>query len=244
MNNIFTLNYKVTGPARKELVAAVSEITGAEKKYLGAPSMAYQVDYLRITREGNIEFDDRADSEEIETLIEKLAERGYIAEAPEGLTTGEEDSETADAPFTELTVSLPLEGLDEQTRVNLADFISGKETLIKHALGIEKTGLGIDNEKVYFPWFEGRNLTPDEVNAYALFISKLVETAKKLKRVNIKEDKEVANEKYAFRCFLLRIGFIGAEYKQARKILLSRLSGSAAFRDGNKKEANENVVSE
>jgi hypothetical protein len=32
--------------------------------------------------------------------------------------------------------------------------------------------------------------------------------------------KEVDNEKYAFRCFLLRLGFIGSDYKAERKILL------------------------
>ena len=40
------------------------------------------------------------------------------------------------------------------------------------------------------------------------------------------------NEKYAFRCFLLRLGFIGTEYKKQRKILLSRLNGSSAFKVG------------
>ena len=49
------------------------------------------------------------------------------------------------------------------------------------------------------------------------------------KRITAKE-KEVDNEKYAFRCFLLRIGFIGAEFKAERKILLSKLSGSSAFK--------------
>ena len=38
------------------------------------------------------------------------------------------------------------------------------------------------------------------------------------------------NEKYAFRCFLLRLGFIGNEFKQSRKILLSNLDGSSAFK--------------
>lgn len=35
---------------------------------------------------------------------------------------------------------------------------------------------------------------------------------------------------YAFRCFLLRLGFIGKEYKTARKILLRNLTGNSAFR--------------
>ena len=46
----------------------------------------------------------------------------------------------------------------------------------------------------------------------------------------IATEQETDNEKYAFRCFLLRLGFIGSEYKEARKILLKNLSGNAAFR--------------
>lgn len=34
------------------------------------------------------------------------------------------------------------------------------------------------------------------------------------------------------RCFLLRLGFIGAEYKRARAVLLRSLQGSSAFRNG------------
>ena len=63
------------------------------------------------------------------------------------------------------------------------------------------------------------------MNAYTEFISKLCDLAIKLKR-----DKEVENEKYAFRCFLLRLGFIGDDSKAARRILLKNLSGNAAFR--------------
>jgi hypothetical protein len=45
-------------------------------------------------------------------------------------------------------------------------------------------------------------------------------------------EKAVDNEKYAFRCFLLRLGFIGSEYKAERKLLLKNLSGSSAYRNG------------
>ena len=54
--------------------------------------------------------------------------------------------------------------------------------------------------------------------------------AKTQKRVNSTE-KTVENEKYAFRCFLLRLGFIGSEYKNERKILLANLTGSSAFKN-------------
>ena len=59
--------------------------------------------------------------------------------------------------------------------------------------------------------------------------------ARNAKRVNAKE-KDTDDEKYAFRCFLLRLGFIGAEFKTERKILLRNLTGSSAFRSGQPKE--------
>lgn len=41
---------------------------------------------------------------------------------------------------------------------------------------------------------------------------------------------QMENEKYAFRCWLLRLGFIGNEFKAARKILLKNVSGDSAWR--------------
>jgi hypothetical protein len=55
--------------------------------------------------------------------------------------------------------------------------------------------------------------------------------ARDAKRVSSKPT-ETDNDKYAFRCFLLRLGFIGKEYKTARKILLRNLTGNSAFRYG------------
>lgn len=45
------------------------------------------------------------------------------------------------------------------------------------------------------------------------------------------EPHEESNEKYAFRCFLLRLGFIGPKFKDQRKVLLRNLTGSAAFKN-------------
>ena len=52
------------------------------------------------------------------------------------------------------------------------------------------------------------------------------------------------NEKNAFRCFLLRLGMIGEEYKPARKVLLRRLTGSSAFRHGKPERGADDAVSE
>lgn len=58
------------------------------------------------------------------------------------------------------------------------------------------------------------------------------------------EDALSTYEKYAFRCFLLRLGMIGADYKAARKVLLRNLTGSSAFRHGKPEGGADDAVSE
>ena len=74
----------------------------------------------------------------------------------------------------------------------------------------------------------------DEIKEIQTLVYDLVDAlcamAKEAKRVLAKEA-EVESEKYAFRCFLLRLGFIGNDSKAARKILLRNLSGHSAFRN-------------
>ena len=70
-----------------------------------------------------------------------------------------------------------------------------------------------------------------DIAANTQFISRLCDTARDVKRVPSKPT-DTDNDKYAFRCFLLRLGFIGKEYKTARKILLRNLTGNSAFRCG------------
>lgn len=107
--------------------------------------------------------------------------------------------------------------------------------MIKKALGITELPIRVDEEKVSFPWFEIKPADENAVTAYTHFIYSLCEMAKNQKRINGTE-KEVENEKYAFRCFLLRLGFIGEQYKTERKILLQNLSGSAAFKNNKDKK--------
>ena len=100
------------------------------------------------------------------------------------------------------------------------------------ALGKNLPAPIIGKDKVSFPWFPEAE-EPDEVHAYTQFVDKLCEMARTQKRVST-HVMESDNEKYTFRCFLLRLGFIGDEYKTARKILLRNLTGDAAFRNGAK----------
>ncbi len=130
---------------------------------------------------------------------------------------------------TGLTVSVPL---DKVNVGNLTKLLDAKENLIEKALGINSLPIEIGEEAVSFPWFEAAP-DADAAQAYTHFIAELCRMSRDLKRVTATA-KEVENEKYAFRCFLLRLGFIGDEYKAERKILLQNLSGSSAFKGGAK----------
>ena len=219
-----TLNYKVTGPKRKELVSLIANFTGCDAHYKGAPSFAYEVDYFTIDRNGAVSFDDRADSEVIERLIQMLYDNSFIAES----------AEKQDEP-TGIAVQIPAAELTEAQLLNLHAILNAKGALIKKALGIDSLPVGRIDERLDFPWFSADS-TPEEMQAYMKFITALVDMAKNQKRITAKE-KTVDNEKYAFRCFLLRLGFIGNEHKADRKILLRNLSGSSAFKNGQAKEA-------
>ena len=126
-----------------------------------------------------------------------------------------------------LTVEIPL---NKAAVGNLTKLLDAKGSLIKKALGVSELPIEIQEDRVAFPWFREMP-DADAVKAYTHFISALCEMSKNAKRVTVTE-KAVDNEKYAFRCFLLRLGFIGSEYKVERKILLKNLSGSSAFKNG------------
>ena len=238
----FTANYNVTGSDRKELVNLVAETIGSPAKYQGAPSFAYTVDFITIDRNGVLSFDDRADTGVIENLLEQLAAHGFNAELPETAPDSPdtaENSEVEEVPGDEeitehdetvgLTIYLPK---DKANIDLLRQLVQGKSGLIKKALGLKDLPIEEDSDELVFPWFaDVSGLSPDEVKAYTAFISALCKLSANAKRVSMTE-KPVDNEKYAFRCFLLRLGFIGREHKTTRKILLRNLEGSSAFKNG------------
>ena len=227
------IKYNVTGADRKRLVTALSKITGVKAKYLGMPSMAYEVGDFIIDKNGTLEFCDKANRTEIERVAGHLASEGFIAEEEISATEGKQ---RADSEEFGLTVSMPRSNFSEGALENLQALVEAKGELIRHALDVEELPIEISEDEVSFPWFEELP-TPEEIKAYTHFISALSEMAINQKRITVKE-KEVENEKYAFRCFLLRLGFIGKDYKDERKILLRNLTGSSSFKGGAKNEDN------
>ena len=224
-----TITIHAQGAERKRLVKTIAEWLDIPAKYCGAPTFNYEVDGFTIDRNGSLSFDDRTDSEVIERLLEHIYDEGFDIDQSH---TEEAEADTDDPCG--VCISMPKSLFTDSSLENLKALITAKGSLIKKAFGVNELPLETTDTKVSFPWFPVAS-TSDEMNAYDTFICKLCEMARNQKRVNATE-KPTNNEKYAFRCFLLRLGFIGAEYKTARKILLRNLAGSSAFRSGQRLE--------
>lgn len=171
-----------------------------------------------------------ATEEDAPVQMETLAEP-----APTEETIAESDEDS-------LSISLPRSLFTETALQNLDGLLLSKGRLIRHAFDIREVTYTLTDDRITFAWLHG-TITDKMAKAYAEFISKLCLMARTQKRVTAKE-KIVDNEKYAFRCFLLRLGMIGSAYKESRKILLQNLIGSSAFKSGHRKEAEDHAVSE
>ena len=141
-----------------------------------------------------------------------------------------------------LSISLPRSLFSETALNNLDALLLSKGRLIRHAFDIQEATYTLEGDRITFAWLHG-TITDETAKAYAEFISKLCQMARTQKRVTAKE-KIVDNEKYAFRCFLLRLGMIGSAYKESRKILLQNLTGSSAFKSGHRKGDQRHAFSE
>ena len=236
------IDFHLTGTERKALVRAVSEIIGAEAVYKYAPTFNYQIDCFTVTKDGALEFDDKADNGKVKSLLDGLSKQGFIAtETPCNATENNSKklSETNEnKPHGEnvgLTVAVPTDSVNTE---NLTALLSVKGELIKKALGTDSLDFEIVGDRVSFNWFQNTDI--ENADTYTKFISALCKMSKDQKRIN-KTESNAENEKYAFRCFLLRLGFIGNEYKNDRKVLLKNLTGSSAFKTV--KGATDNEIS-
>ena len=221
------LHFNVKGESRKAMVTAIEKEIGGKARYLGVPSCAYEIGSYTVGRNGELEFGDFDDIDEVAPIVDACVMATGITPAEWEENKDAEETETEGAM--ELTVTIPF------TKVNVGNLISlleAKGSLIKDALGITDLRFEMNEDSVSFPWFS--KVEPEEAMTYTKFITAICEMTMKQKRITAKP-KENENEKYAFRCFLLRLGFIGDEYKADRKLLLSKLNGSSAFKSGAKK---------
>lgn len=248
------VKYDVSGMHRKNLAKEIAKWLCLDVKYLGAPSFAYEIGACKLDPDGNLTINTESDNMLIEPLLEHLEDEGYrrIDESPQeakssGLETEpkndtEEVVTAAQSENLGLVVAAPRKSFTEEALQNLQKLIDAKGSLIKKALAVDSLPIEVDDEKISFPWFP--NVQDSEtIDTYTHFITALCNMAKKQNRITAKE-KSLDNEKYAFRCFLLRLGFIGQQYKIARKILLKNLSGSSAFKNVTSNEVSSDEISQ
>jgi hypothetical protein len=150
---------------------------------------------------------------------------------------GQPECESAEcAPCSDrLTIEVPLKGFTPEKLDNLSKLVSAKTPLLKAVLGADELPIEMTADTLRFPWFSG-DVDTAHTQAYATLISLLCKTALQKKRVTAKGKDVEGSQKYAMRCFLLSLGFIGDEYKAARKILLSKLEGNSSWKNGKNPE--------
>ena len=211
----FTLESK----QRPKLAQEIGNILGTAPHYERVPSCAYDIAGYRLDKEGVLHIPEGAE-ETAKDLILQLRERGFQDDA--------EITEEVPVQQDKLTIVIPRESITDMALENLQKIIANKQILFQCAFRTDNTEIEITDEKINFTWFP-YTADGDELAAYTQFISRLCDMARDAKRVSSKPT-ETDNDKYAFRCFLLRLGFIGKEYTTARKILLRNLTGNSAFR--------------
>ena len=183
-----TIPYNITGKQRKQLAEDISVALHTIPKYLGYPTCSYKIGECTLERDGKLIIPDSVADETATALLEYLRSRGYVGEAVE----------TADR----LTISIPRD-LFTNTHIEiLQQIITARAPLFKRAFLADSIEAVVTETTGSFPWFPF-TADPDEVNAYSVFITKLCDMAKNQKRV-VTAISETDNDKYTFRCFLLR----------------------------------------
>lgn len=213
----FTLESK----QKPKLAQEIGNLLRTAPHYERVPSCAYDIAGYRLDKEGVLHISEGAE-ETTKDLILQLRERGFQDDA--------EITEEVPVQQDKLTIVIPRESLTDTALENLQKITANKQTLFQRAFRMDSTEIEITDEKINFTWFP-YTVDGDDIAAYTQFISRLCDMARDAKRVSSKPI-ETDNDKYAFRYFLLRLGFIGKEYKTARKILLRNLTGNSAFRYG------------
>ena len=210
------IKFELKPKQRPKLAEEIATALHTVPCYQKAPSLAYKIGDCTLERDGTLRIPDSVDREKVSSLLEYLKGKGFTGETEQA-----EDR---------LTISIPKELFTPEALENLAKLVENKGRLMAWAFQTDEVRLAVTEDAVSFPWFPF-TANPDETAAYTEFVEKLCGMARRMKRVSGKPT-ETDNDKYTFRCFLLRLGFIGDEYKAARKILLKNLTGNSAFRHG------------
>ena len=237
---------------RKETVKILGEHFGVKAEYMGAPSFAYQIKspqgIITVDKEGGIKNSEGIEVE-LEELLNDFQEESVKAETEHSeiifsmtghtgitlrnlinmISSKQTLIKKALAIETDIVTGEFVEGINNVRIVDIEDF---KTAVLE--IGEEKCpGISFDFEKetLEFKFIKGF----ENAEIADQFAETLNESSKKFKHSSPKE-RQTDNEKYTFRTWLLRLGFIGDRYKEARNQLLGNLEGNSAFRRKIKEE--------
>jgi hypothetical protein len=176
------------------------------------PTAQYEAGEYIISRDGTLIGPDDPG------LVEILATQGF-----EPAEETYDDQPEQPARFTAAVVVG--ENFTADKMANLERLIASRETLLKKVLGADALPIERAGGILRFPWF------PLDGNAmvYSQFACALVRAAMEAKRITAREQQDCASEKFRMRTLLLKLGFIGPEFQQARKILTRDLSGNGSY---------------
>lgn len=243
---------------RKELVQALEAKWGVKANYLGVPSCAYEINCVegsfQVDRHGLIKDMEGREFSAEELLGQPKAEPTeepesiepselqideYVVELPlEGHTAAslrnvvnmlasKQHLLVSAFGLKELLIDTNLtEDLHQRPMEDMDSFKTfWTDVAAQRSLGLE---MNFEKHTLAIKLLKD-NPTSDEMAAFLGLAACMNENAKKLKHSSFKPAQE-DNPKYAMRTWLLRLGMSGDVFKKTRKVLLARLSGSAAFR--------------
>lgn len=145
---------------------------------------------------------------------------------------------------TKTTVMTQISSNYNQAQESLKNLISSKETLIQKALGTNGSPNVRFTERDYakmavFDFYE-TSLEPKKLKGFIQLSAGLTRYAAEHK-VIAKEDIPYENEKFAFRTWLVRLGFVGSDFKEARSVFMENLSGNTAWKTKEVQERHRNL---
>ena len=251
---------------RKEMVRAISELTGLEASYLYMPTCAYHIGPVTVNLNGTIACDDEAMVKVIQPM---LVEHGWLNTEQEPAEVPADSKEPNSVK--KMKITMPIEGWTVSQMTNLLRMLYSKQKLINRMLNhemlyvakaiitmvswnppgtpedfeakvqsaietVQLKGLDISAEKVSLSVPFVED-DPTRWTAYSDLLRGILRTAGAATRVSIKQIDDPENEKYHANSWLMRMGFGGTDFKETRRILMKHLHGYAAFRSAADMEA-------
>ena len=251
---------------RKEMVRSISELTGLEASYLYMPTCAYQIGTITVNRNGSITCDDEAVVETILPMLiergwldaeQEPAKTPTDSEAPasvremkltmpiEGWTVNQMANLLRMLYSKQKLINRMLDDsllfIDKNffTMVSWNPPVTPADFEAQVQSGVEAgyiEGMSIADGKIILsvPFAESGSIRR---KAYSDLLCGILRTAAAAKRIYLKQNDDLENEKYHANSWLMRMGLGGIDFKGTRRVLMKHLNGYAAFRSAAEMEA-------